>query len=164
MLLAGMGLAWALATPRADPVAAGGRDMRQALQAYPHIEDTVLDSCALCHVSETNYGLDAYGRDYEDARGAFAAIENDDSDGDGFDNITEITALTFPGKADSVPTGQPTPPDGTVTATPTETPSATVTTSPSLTPGQPTPTPTPFTDTPTPVPDHELFVPWAHHG
>jgi hypothetical protein len=70
---------------------------------------TALDACSLCHVGETNYRLDAYGRAFDDSRRDFAAIEDLDSDGDGFTNIEEIAALTFPGKADSKPAPSPTP-------------------------------------------------------
>jgi len=66
-----------------------------------------LGSCQWCHYS---YGYDgsgnilntmnAYGKDYHDnGRNASAinAIENLDSDGDGFTNIVEIEAIRYPG-------------------------------------------------------------------
>ncbi|MCC6152797.1 MAG: hypothetical protein IT367_03515 [Candidatus Hydrogenedentes bacterium] len=75
-----------------------------AIAQYPSINNTVLDSCSLCHSSGTN--RNAYGADFGAANHNFTAIENDDSDNDGFDNITEIEALTKPGDANSHPVVQ----------------------------------------------------------
>lgn len=72
-----------------------------AIQRYPNIENTVLDSCSLCHSSGTN--RNSYGLDYQANDRDFAAIENIDSDNDNFDNIVEIMALTKPGDPSSVP-------------------------------------------------------------
>jgi len=154
-----------------EPVAALSRDLRAALRQYPHIEDTQLDSCSLCHISDTNFRLDPYGDDYDAAGGHFEAIESIDSDGDGFNNVVEIYALTFPGDPTSVPTGSPPPPGGTATETPAETatavpPSATATATSTATTTVSTPavseTPaTPETATPTPEASTPLYVPWA---
>jgi len=151
-----------------DVVRAGSGDLRSARATYPNIVGTQLDSCALCHVSESNYRLDPYGRDYSSARRDFSAIESFDSDGDGYNNITEITAMTFPGKAESVP---PTP-----TATPevSESPTAAITETATATATQDTPeTPTepptsetpggtePPSSTPTSTGEFRLLVPRA---
>ncbi|MEJ2154108.1 MAG: hypothetical protein P8X96_02135 [Desulfobacteraceae bacterium] len=72
-----------------------------------------LGSCQWCHyafgydasgdITET---LNAYGKDYQGNGGSAAsisAIEHLDSDGDGFSNAEEITALRFPGNAGDDP-------------------------------------------------------------
>ena len=67
--------------------------------------------CDTCHAA-TDYGrkpgntLTPYGIDYRNHgrnAAALAAIEKFDSDGDGVSNIDEITALTDPGDAQSLP-------------------------------------------------------------
>ncbi len=72
---------------------------------------TVLDTCSVCHSSVPS--LNPYGKDLHSAGDNFAAIENMDSDGDGWTNIQEIKALTFPGDPTSHPAGTPAPPDTT---------------------------------------------------
>jgi hypothetical protein len=65
---------------------------------------TTLGSCITCHVNPDGKGGEnpyatiwkAYGRN-------FAAVEPLDSDGDGFSNIDEIIADTWPGDASSTP-------------------------------------------------------------
>jgi hypothetical protein len=73
--------------------------------------NSALDACALCH-GATKSIRNAYGQDIEaelnagSAIGAaLATVEPFDSDSDGFDNLTEIIALTFPGDANSTPGG-----------------------------------------------------------
>jgi len=74
---------------------------------------TTLGSCQWCHYK---YGYDrsgnitatlnVYGKAYYDngrTAAALKAIENLDSDGDGFTNIQEINALSFPGNANDYP-------------------------------------------------------------
>ncbi len=63
---------------------------------------TRLDTCSTCHVSESNFSFNPYGSDFRDA-GSLTAIESLDSDGDGFTNIDEIVALTFPGNSNDPP-------------------------------------------------------------
>ncbi len=70
---------------------------------------TVLDTCSTCHSNTPS--LNPYGSALSGAGDNFAAIENLDSDGDGFTNIQEIKALTFPGDPSSHPAGTPPPPD-----------------------------------------------------
>jgi hypothetical protein len=65
---------------------------------------TVLNTCNLCHPGGDTGSYNPYGTDFLDAgsnTAAFAAIENLDSDGDGFTNIVEINARTFPGDPSS---------------------------------------------------------------
>lgn len=64
---------------------------------------TRLDTCILCH--PTVPSLNPYGTDFRAYGHIFSAIEPLDSDGDGYSNIDEILALTFPGDpADTPPT------------------------------------------------------------
>jgi hypothetical protein len=74
---------------------------------------TVLNTCNLCHPGGDTGSYNPYGTDFLDAgsnTAAFAAIENLDSDGDGFTNIVEINARTFPGDPSSFPAGDATLP------------------------------------------------------
>lgn len=85
------------------------------IEAYPFTSDgvlfnreyrtggTQLDNCMTCHRWKSAK-KNAYGSDYEKAGFAFEAIEKHDSDGDGFSNIEEIDAGTFPGDPKSKPT------------------------------------------------------------
>jgi len=75
---------------------------KEFLQVYPHAKKSPLRSCTLCHVDG---GYNQYSYDYEDYGYDFEAIEPLDSDGDGFSNIEEINALTFPGDFESYPEG-----------------------------------------------------------
>ncbi len=117
--------------------------MMQAETAYPTIAGTSLDDCALCHTSAP--ALNSYGNAFGRNNHNFAAIESADSDGDGFSNLAEINAHTFPGDAGShpaVPTATPVPPTATRTPVP---PTATFTPLPptaTRTPAPPTPTKT----------------------
>ncbi|MDP2216070.1 MAG: PGF-CTERM sorting domain-containing protein [Methanolobus sp.] len=61
-------------------------------------EDTKLDACATCHINPNGGGSrNPYGMAYAASGRDFASIEALDSDGDGFTNLEEINALTFPG-------------------------------------------------------------------
>jgi hypothetical protein len=104
------------------------QDVNNFLAVYPFAKSTKLDDCALCHKSGTigknTYGscdychqtyktsephgkivdtLNSYGMAYNNAKGDLKAIENLDSDGDGYTNIQEIQALTFPGAIKDYP-------------------------------------------------------------
>lgn len=81
-------------------------DLTAAQTQYSNISGSALDACGLCHTA--TFGFNDYGLAYASAGKDFAAIEGQDSDGDGFTNIEEILALTFPGDAASKP-AQPTP-------------------------------------------------------
>ena len=77
-------------------------------KTYPAAAGSRIDACNLCHNSPG--GGDArnsYGLSYASSGRNFAAIENTDSDGDGWTNIQEIQALTFPGDAKEHPTTTP---------------------------------------------------------
>ena len=74
--------------------------------AYPAAVGSKLDACLLCHVNP-NPGPTArnpFGSDFASGGHSFdAALEALDSDGDGFTNLEEITALTFPGDPTDFP-------------------------------------------------------------
>ncbi len=79
---------------------------------YPFTAGTRIDSCDLCHIppfpsiaNRNQYGFD-FGNQtlrFTDPNQSFVNIELNDSDGDGFTNIAEINALTFPGNASDQP-------------------------------------------------------------
>ena len=64
---------------------------------------TNLDTCNLCHPGGNTGQFTSYGNAYKNNNHSFPAIESLDSDGDGFTNIVEITARTFPGDPGSAP-------------------------------------------------------------
>ena len=64
---------------------------------------TVLNTCTLCHPSGTSTH-NAYSTAFRNAGHNFRTIENSDSDGDGYNNMVEINARTFPGDSASHPT------------------------------------------------------------
>lgn len=70
-----------------------------------------LDSCLTCHTSQSGGGenMNPYGKDFGAAGHDFGAIEGKDSDGDGFSNIDEIKAGTFPGDPNENPNKKPEP-------------------------------------------------------
>jgi hypothetical protein len=76
---------------------------------------SAIDQCILCHavnsgadIPSTETPPNPYGVALENNGLNFAAIETSDSDGDGFSNLAEITARTFPGNAASRPSGSDT--------------------------------------------------------
>jgi hypothetical protein len=71
-----------------------------------------LDTCSTCHASSSpsRENLNPYGADFGAANHDFGAIEGKDSDGDGFSNIDEIKAGTFPGDPNENPDKKPEPP------------------------------------------------------
>jgi hypothetical protein len=73
---------------------------------------TALNTCSLCHPGGNTNTFNAFATAYGGGH-SFPAIENADSDGDGFSNIAEITARTFPGDAASKPATAPPPADTT---------------------------------------------------
>jgi|GEM_PF-5335165 len=109
-------------------VSAAPGDLSSAGTKYPVIVGTILQQCALCHLSSIP-DLNPYGAAYKAAGrnlAAFGLIENLDSDKDGVTNLVEITKLTFPGNALSFPplptatntaTATAVPPTATFTAT-----------------------------------------------
>jgi len=137
----------------------------QSVSAYPTYlsnfntqygtSGTVLDTCGLCHIDPNGGGArNPYGVDFANNGHSFTAIEQMDSDGDGFKNIDEINALTFPGDSASHP---PTPtPTATIIVTPTPVLTPTPTIIPTVT-VTPILTPTP-TATATPIPDMYVSI------
>lgn len=119
-------------------------DLGSAVAKYPILSTSSLNTCDLCHTASIP-SLNPYGAAYK-ANGrstaAFGLIENLDSDGDGFTNIQEINALTFPGN----PASKPAAP----TATNTPVPVPTNTSVPNATN---TPVPTVAAATPTNIPN-----------
>jgi len=67
---------------------------------------SAIDQCSLCHTTAPS--LNPYGTAFLNSGYDFAAIESLDSDSDGFTNIAEITARTFPGDPNSKPAGSDT--------------------------------------------------------
>jgi hypothetical protein len=83
-----------------------------------------LDSCLTCHSQQQGgkENMNPYGNDFGAAGHDFGAIEGKDSDGDGFSNIDEIKADTFPGDQNDNPNSKPKekpkpPPPSTTTTT-----------------------------------------------
>lgn len=77
--------------------------------------DTRLDTCNLCHGSSSGGSFNPYGMAYSGSGRNFASIETLDSDKDGFTNIEEIKALTFPGDINDHPQTTSATPDATTT-------------------------------------------------
>ncbi len=77
-------------------------------KTYTAAVGTRIDSCKLCHINPASGGpLNPYGTDFANNGYNFTAMEKLNSDSDGFTNIREINALTFPGDAMDFP-GSPT--------------------------------------------------------
>ena len=83
-------------------VSANSGDIALAESTYPNIVGTRIDTCVLCHTNSIP-NLNPFGAAYKAGGRGLAsslhAIENVDSDADGWTNIQEINALTFPGNA-----------------------------------------------------------------
>jgi hypothetical protein len=62
---------------------------------------TTIGACSVCHTSAPS--CNSYGNAFKNNAHNYATIEPLDSDGDGFINIAEINARTFPGNASSKP-------------------------------------------------------------
>jgi hypothetical protein len=75
---------------------------RQLVKTYKEAKETKLDACVTCHVG-TGTELNRYGNDLHVAKAKFADVEKLDSDRDGFTNLDEIKALTFPGDSTDTP-------------------------------------------------------------
>ena len=134
--------------PQSGSAAPG--DLSSIVSKYPILNGSSLQTCDLCHTSSVP-NLNPFGAAYK-ANGrnpaAFALIENLDSDGDGFTNIQEINALTFPGNPASFPS-IPTPTNTAVPTAPSiPTATPTVASIPSATPTVPSvPSTTPTAST-----------------
>lgn len=149
LLLAG-GFAW-LNQPTA--VSANISDYTLAENTYATIPGSRIDNCSLCHTSVPS--LNPYGAAYSNGgRGQASSltnINNVDSDGDGFSNLQEITAHTYPGDALDFPMTPSATPTTVPTATATTAPSATATATTVPTATQPNPTATAVNPTATAV-------------
>ena len=87
-----------------SPIATARPPYLDAFNERYGTEDTKLDACITCHFNPGGGGpRNPYGEAYQDSGMDFAAIEDLDSDGDGFTNIENINALTFPGDPDDYP-------------------------------------------------------------
>jgi hypothetical protein len=71
---------------------------------------TTLGSCITCHMTLDGDGYNPYGVDFLVNGKNFAAVEPLDSDGDGFDNLTEIIDDAFPGDPANFPQPGNSPP------------------------------------------------------
>ncbi len=140
-------------------------DIGYAEARYPNIANSRIDTCSLCHTSAP--ALNPYGSAYKSAgrnSAALAAIEPLDSDGDGWTNLQEIIALTFPGNLNDHPTAATAttlPPTATNTAVP-----PTSTRTPTSLPPTATNTAVPPTSThtptnPPPIPTNTAVPPTA---
>jgi len=75
---------------------------KQFAQAYPAAKK--ISSCLLCHSDDDDYSaLNSFAKDFYDNDEEFAGLEELDSDGDGFNNLREIMAETYPGDHKSFP-------------------------------------------------------------
>ena len=71
---------------------------------YPAAASTIGMDCTLCHAVTGGGGPpNSYGTDYAGHGYSFSDIEQLDSDNDGYSNILEIQALTYPGDPTSHP-------------------------------------------------------------
>ena len=117
------------------PVAANVGDLGRFTTRYTAAVGTRLETCATCHTSSPP-SLNPYGSAYLSngrSAAALAAIESADSDGDGWTNLQEIQALTFPGNPADMPVAVPTATNTvapTVGATNTSVPAPTATNTP----------------------------------
>jgi len=68
---------------------------------YP--STAAIRNCSLCHPNSVTSQFNPFATDFKNAGHLFAPIETKDSDADGFTNIAEITAGTYPGLATSKP-------------------------------------------------------------
>ena len=87
-------------------------------------QGTKLDSCMTCHTSPSGgkENVNPYGTDFAKNNHDLGAVEGLDSDGDGFTNIDEIKANTFPGDPNDNPKAKPAPKPAPSTTTTTGAP------------------------------------------
>ncbi|MDI7249797.1 MAG: S-layer homology domain-containing protein, partial [Bacillota bacterium] len=81
------------------------------VSTYPNIKGSKLAGCVTCHTSDLK--LNPYGADLAAAGMDYRKVEGKDSDRDGFSNLAEIKALTFPGDPTSKPASKPSSGAGT---------------------------------------------------
>ena len=130
---------------------------------YPGTINSRIDNCQLCHPSG-GYTLNAYAQDYANNGHSLTAIEQLDSDLDGYNNIVEINALTYPGDKNDHPAAQATNTPTRTAVPPTNTPTQTSvapTSTPTRTAVAPTNTPTQTTVPPSATPTSTGMPPVA---
>jgi mono/diheme cytochrome c family protein len=70
---------------------------------YPSAVGSRIDSCTVCHnIQGSEYELNSYARQWKEDEN-FVAINDLDADGDGYTNVEEINAHTFPGNGSDNP-------------------------------------------------------------
>jgi hypothetical protein len=74
-------------------IPAYSRDLPQSLK----------NNCNVCHEKASGGPINDFGKDYAMYDHNMDAVEGLDSDGDGYDNVEELTAGTFPGFSNSYP-------------------------------------------------------------
>lgn len=103
-LLAAMAL---MTVDKPAPAQATSNFMAAFAETYPAAAASKLNDCQLCHSAQSMPELNDYGRDYQSHGHNLQAIAAGDSDGDGWSNIVEINAATWPGALADHPAGQP---------------------------------------------------------
>jgi type II secretory pathway pseudopilin PulG len=96
------------------PMAAARPTYFAAFKEKYNTSGTKLDSCNTCHTSGGGSPRNPYGLAFSDSGHDFSSIEALDSDSDGFTNIEEINALTFPGNPTDYPQTTPATPTATI--------------------------------------------------
>ncbi len=104
-------LATLILAPAAHAKSSYRTAFRTQYNATYGVTNSRIDNCTLCHPGGDTGSLNGYGNAYSKAGRSFTAIEGLDSDGDGYTNIQEIAAKTYPGDA----TDHPTPTTGSLT-------------------------------------------------
>ena len=82
--------------------------LKTFLTTYPSASSTQLNSCGICHVNPAGGGSrNSYGADFANTalgdRTFNATLAASHPDGDGYTNLVEINAATFPGNSASYP-------------------------------------------------------------
>jgi hypothetical protein len=85
------------------PMVSAKSNYLSSFNNYYDTSSTKLDTCNTCHGSSSGGSFNTYGVAYSKNGRNLASIEGLDSDQDGFTNIEEIKALTFPGDANDHP-------------------------------------------------------------
>ena len=97
-ILAAILARWWVASRLGVPAAAKTEYVALFEAAYPAATGSRISNCTLCHTASTP-NRNSYGAAWRTASRSFTAINGDDSDGDGFTNLLEINAKTYPGNA-----------------------------------------------------------------
>lgn len=85
------------------PMVSAKSNYLSSFNQHYNTSGTKLDTCNICHGSSSGGSFNLYSMAYSGSGRNFASIEALDSDKDGFTNIEEIKALTFPGNANDYP-------------------------------------------------------------